>query len=162
MFEFSESIVVAAPVAHVWSVLSDIDRWWLASNPEHDSLEHLDSLPATQVGARLRIREKIGGIPGVAVGTITAVQPGEAVTWEAAARYRWLGISLRVNEGVTWRVERSGESTTRVSARVWAVFPSHPLGRIASFAFTHVLDGIEKDREHTRKELAYLKAIVEN
>ena len=131
--------------------------WWLASNSEHDRLEHLDSLPPTQVGARLRVREKIGGIPGVAEGTITAVHPGAAVTWEADARYRWFGIPLRVGEGVTWRVEPSEEATTRVSARVWATFPRHLVGRIAAFAFMHLLNGVEKDREHTRTELATSK-----
>lgn len=161
MFEFSESILIEAPHPRVWQVLSDIDRWWLASNTEHDSLEHLDSLPPTQVGARLRIRERIGGIPGVAEGTITAVEPGEAVTWEADARYRWFGIQLRIGEGVTWSVEPSG-ATTRVSARVWATFPRHLVGRVAAFAFTHLLNGVEKDREHTRTELRYLKQVVEN
>jgi len=113
LLDFTESVLITAPHAQVWRELSDIDRWWLASNPEHDSLEHLDSLPATQVGARLRIKEKIGGIPGDAEGTITAVDPGKAVTWEADARYRWFGIPVRVGEGVTWRVEPTDDATTR-------------------------------------------------
>jgi hypothetical protein len=92
LFDFTESVLIEAPHLRVWEVLSDIDCWWLASNPEHESLEHLDSLAPTQVGARLRIREKTGGIPGEAVGTITAVDPGNTVTWEADARYRWLGV----------------------------------------------------------------------
>ena len=41
-----ESVVIAAPHAQVWGVLSDIDGWWLASNAEHDSLEHLGSVAA--------------------------------------------------------------------------------------------------------------------
>ncbi|OBG36293.1 hypothetical protein A5673_18475 [Mycobacterium sp. E3198] len=162
MFDFSESVVIAAPHEQVWSVLSDIDGWWLASNHEHEGLEHLDSLPPTQVGARLRIREKIGGIPGVAEGTITAVDPGTAVTWEADALYRWFGIPLRVGEGVTWRAEPAGEAKTRVSARVWARFPEHLVGRVAAFAFVHLLNGIEKDREHARTELRYLKSVIED
>lgn len=162
MFEFTESVLIEAPRDQVWSVLSDIDRWWLASNPEHESLEHLDSLAPTQVGARLRIQERIGGIPGDAIGTITAVQPGTAVTWEADARYRWMGISVRVGEGVTWRVEAHDESSTRVSARVWATFPSHLVGRVAAFAFVRLLRGIEKDRQHACTELRYLKNLIES
>ena len=161
MFEFTESVLIGARKNDVWAVLSDIDRWWLASNPEHRKLEHLDSLAPTQVGARLRIREKIGGIPGEAIGSITSVEPGTAVTWQADARYRWLGIPMRVGEGVTWRVEPCGESTTRVSAQVWARFPRHLLGRIARFLFVHALDGIEKDRHHARTELRYLQALFE-
>jgi len=161
MFDFTESVVIAAPHTQVWDVLSDLDRWWLASNADHDSLEHLDSLPPTQVGARLRIREKIGGIPGVAEGTITAVQPGEAVTWEADAVYRLLGVPVRVGEGVTWSVQPDGEATTRVSARVWATFPRHLVGRLASIAFMHLLNGVKMDREHARTELRYLKDLIE-
>lgn len=162
MFDFTESVLIEAPHGEVWDVLSDIDRWWLASNPEHDSLEHQDSLAPTQVGARLRIREKIGGIPGDAVGTITAVEPGAAVTWQADARYRWLGVSVQVGEGVTWRAEPYGEATTRVSARVWATFPSSLVGRVAAFAFVRLLNGIEKDRHHAYTELQYLKDLIEN
>ncbi|MCV7077102.1 hypothetical protein [Mycobacterium szulgai] len=88
--------------------------------------------------------------------------PGESVTWEADARYRWLGIPVRVDEGVTWSVEPSGSATTRVSARVWATFPRHLVGRIASLAFTRLLNGVEKDREHTGTELRYLKDVIDN
>jgi uncharacterized protein YndB with AHSA1/START domain len=161
MFDFTESVLIDAPHAEVWEVLSDVDRWWLASNPDHDSLEHLDTLAATQVGARLRIREKVGGIPGEADGTITSVEPGRAVTWEADATYRWFGLPLRVGEGVTWRVDPEADAATRVSARVWATFPKHLVGRIAAFAFVHLLNGIEKDREHARTELRYLKSLFE-
>ena len=93
VFEFIESILIEAPHERVWAVLSDVDNWWLASNPEHELLEHLDARPATEVGSRLRIRERIGGIPGEAVGTITAVAPGSAVTWEAEARLSLVGCA---------------------------------------------------------------------
>ena len=162
LFDFTESIVITAPHLTVWETLSDIDGWWLASNHEHGSLEHLDSLMPTDVGARLRIREKIGGIPGVAEGTITEVDPGTAVTWEADAQYRWFGVPVSVGEGVTWRVEPKDDATTCVSARVWATFSSHIIGRLAAFAFVHVLNGVEKDREHTRTELRYLKEVIES
>lgn len=161
MFEFVESILIEAPHQKVWEVLSDIDNWWLASNPEHEVLEHLDARPATEVGARLRIRESIGGILGDAVGTITAVAPGSAVTWEAEATYRWLGVPVTVNEGVTWRVQPRGDAATLVSARVWAAFPAGMLGRLAGFAFTRVLNGVAKDRKHARTELQYLKRSIE-
>jgi hypothetical protein len=42
MFAFTESVLIKAPPAAVWSLLCDLERWWLASNPEHDSLERLD------------------------------------------------------------------------------------------------------------------------
>lgn len=163
MFEFTESVRVEAAHQQVWDVLRDIDNWWLASNGEHEDLEHLDDRPVTEVGAKLRIREKIGGIPGEAVGVITAVEPGSAVTWEADATYRWLGLlSVPVQEGVTWRVRPHGDAATEVSARVWASFPGTGIGRLAAFAFTHLLNGVAKDRQHARTELEYLKRVIED
>ncbi len=160
MLDFTESIDIDAPRDRVWEVLRDIDRWWPQSNPEHVSLQHLDDRPPTEVGARLRVEERIGGIPGEAVGAITAVEPHTAVTWEADARYRWLGIPIRLTEGVTWRV-RSDEAATTVSAHVWASRPHGVFGGLAAFLFVHVLSGEAKDREHTRTELRHLKRLLE-
>ena len=42
MFEFTESVVIAAPLPEVWEVLQDLENWWPASNPEHESIERLD------------------------------------------------------------------------------------------------------------------------
>lgn len=163
MFEFTESVLVEAPRQQVWDVVRDVDNWWLASNDEHDDLEHLDDRPVTEVGATLRIREKIGGIPGEAVGAITAVETGSAVTWEADAAYRWLGlVSVPVQEGVTWRLQAQDDATTVLSAWVWASFPGKGIGRLAAFAFMHLLDGVAKDRKHARTELQYLKHLVED
>lgn len=161
MFDFTESILIHAPHQKVWDVVRDIDHWWLRSNPDHDSLEHLDQRPATEVGAKLRIREKIGGIPGEAVGVITAAEPGTAVTWEAEATYRWFGVSVRLNEGVTWRLEPRSDTSTQLSARVWAANPCGIFGRLASLVFTRLLNGEEKDRAHARTELQYLKRTIE-
>ncbi|WP_396926364.1 SRPBCC family protein [Mycolicibacterium sp.] len=161
MFEFTEAVDVAASAAQTWDALKDIDGWWIDSNPEHQVLEHLDDRAVTEVGATLRIREKIGGIPGEAVGTITAVEPGRAVSWEADARYQWIGISIPVREGVTWQVEPRGTDGCTLSATVWAQFPGTGLGRAASFAFRRLLGGIEKDRIHARVELLYLKKAIE-
>ena len=166
MFEFTETILVRAAPATVWEVLRDIESWWPASNPEHDSLERLDDRDVLEVGARLRIRERIGGIPGEAVGEITRVDPQVSVTWEApSARYRWLGMSITVGEGVTWSVQPHAEppadDATELSAHVWATFPPGRRGRLLELAFRHVLRGVEKDREHTRTELRYLKRTIE-
>jgi hypothetical protein len=34
-FEFTESIRIEAPPAAVGEHIADVERWWLASNPEH-------------------------------------------------------------------------------------------------------------------------------
>ncbi|MCV7399325.1 SRPBCC family protein [Mycobacterium fragae] len=160
-FKFTEDILINAPHNVVWQQLRDVENWWPASNPEHINLEPLNDRDVTSAGARFRIRERIGGIPGEAVGEITDVKPDRAVTWDATARYRWLGVPLTVGEGVTWRVEPQDSSTARVSAEVWANFPRHLLGQVMEFCFTRLLNGIKKDREHARTELRYLKLILE-
>lgn len=161
MFEFTESIAVQASPTAVWELMRDVERWWLASNPEHDSLVRLDGGGDLGVGARLRIRERIGGIPGEAVGEITRFDPPSAVTWEAPeARYRWLGLSVPVGEGVTWTIEPGADGSTIIGARVWATFPPGLGGRLLEWGF-RLLGGIQKDRQHTRTELDYLKRIIE-
>lgn len=161
VFEFTESILIEVPRDAVWEVVRDIERWWLASNPEHQSLELLGGRGELAVGTQLRIREKIAGIPGEAVGMITRLEPGQKVTWDAPhARYRWFGMSLSLSEGVTWRLESHGESTT-VSARVWAEFPAGLRGSLTGMVF-RVIGGVQKDREHTRTELRYLKHRIES
>ncbi len=162
MFDFTESIVIDAPPAQAWEVMREVDQWWLPSNPEHASLEHLDDRPVTEVGARLRIREKVAGIPAEAVGTITEVSEGSAVTWDADATYRLLGVSIAIGEGVTWRIEPHAAASSVVSAHVWARFPPGIFGRLVAFVFVRLLNGIEKDREHARTELRYLKRTVES
>lgn len=161
MFEFTETITIQAPHTAVWELMRHIERWWPVSNPEHESLRQLDNGPLG-VGTRLRIREKIAGIPGEATGTITRFDAGRAVSWEAPrARYRFLGLAFTVGEGVTWRIDARADRTTAVSAHVWATFPHGLAGRLLAAVFTRLLHGIEKDREHTRTELRYLKRALE-
>ena len=162
MFEFTETIRIKASPDVVWSVLEGVDAWWPQSNPEHESIEQLDGARAIEVGTRLRIREKVAGIPGEAVGTITALTAGVEVTWTSDnARYRWLGQSITIGEGVTWRIEPAGTSATTLSAHVWARFPPTLRGRATEWVFTHLLDGVSKDRQHARTELEYLKTTIE-
>ncbi len=160
MFEFTEMITIEAPPEAVWEFMRDIDRWWPASNPEHDSLVRVDGSGELGVGTRLLIREKIAGIPGEALGTITRWEPGRVVTWDAPqARYRWFGVEQVLGEGVTWRIQQSGAGSV-VSATVWARFPPGLRGGVFETVF-RLVGGIAKDREHTRVELRYLKAGIE-
>lgn len=161
MFEFTETIGINAAAATVWAAVQDIETWWPPSNPEHDSIERLDDRGA-EVGARLRIREKIAGIPGEAIGVITSLTPGSEVTWQSDnARYRWFGVPITVAEGVTWRIEPDSETACSLSAHVWASFPRSLRGAVLAWAFEHMLNGIAKDRQHARAELKYLKKTIE-
>ncbi|OFB37031.1 hypothetical protein BA059_21030 [Mycolicibacterium sp. (ex Dasyatis americana)] len=160
MFEFTETITIDASPSAVWDVMIDLEDWWPPSNPEHESLERLDDR-GIEVGAQIRIREKVAGIPCVADGEITRVDPMSAVTWEARAQYKWWGVPVPIGEGVTWRIQPGDQDATQVSAHVWATYPRGLFGRFVGFVFTRLLDGIEKDREHARTELRYLKRVIE-
>jgi hypothetical protein len=161
VFEFTESVDVDAGVDRVWAVMTDLEGWWPESNPEHISLERLDDRGIAE-GARMRVRERIAGVRCEAIGEITEVLPGRSVTWEASqAHYRLLGVSVCVGEGVEWRIEPGEGEPTRISARVWATFPEGWSGRALAWVFRRLLDGIEKDREHTRIELRHLKRLIE-
>jgi len=163
MFAFTETIQINAPSETVWNTLQDIETWWPPSNPEHDSIERLDGR-GNGVGARLRIREKVAGIPGEATGVITHLTPGTEVTWHAnSARYRLLGATVTISEGVTWRVEADRDpERCRLSAHVWANIPQPHLGPVLAWAFEHLLNSIAKDRRHARGELDYLKRTIES
>ena len=162
MFNFTETIRIDVPAQTVWAALLDIERWWPPSNPEHDVIERLDDAGEVAVGTRFRIREKVAGVPGEAIGVVTRVEPGIEVTWEADhARYRLLGATFTVGEGVTWRVDPDGTDGSLLSAHVWARFPDGVVGRILELVFRRLLNGIEKDRRHARIELEYLKETIE-
>ena len=86
MFEFTESIDIHTDLDRAWIFLIDAGHWWRPSNPEHESLEILDEEAQTLTpGSRLRIRERIAGIPGEAVGVVTERVDKDRITWQASA-----------------------------------------------------------------------------
>jgi hypothetical protein len=97
MFAFTESVEIGAPKSAVWEVMRNVREWWPASNPEHDGVDVLDGDGEIALGTRVRIRERVAGIPGEADGHITEFDPERTVTWQApAARYR-LGCARFTN-----------------------------------------------------------------
>jgi len=92
VFDLTETVHIKAPAETVWNTLQDIETWWLASNPEHHSIERLDDR-GIAVGAQLRIREKVAGIPGEAIGVITHVTPRNR--GHLASRHRALPVARR-------------------------------------------------------------------
>jgi len=160
MFAFTESVHIGAPAPAIWEALSDLERWWMPSNPDHIELTLPEPCRGIGPGTPVAFAERIAGIPGDATGTITEWTPGREVTWEGEARYRYLGLRFRVREGVTWRLDDDGGGAT-LSAHVWAAFPRGIRGRLVEWYATHCLDVVEQDRAHARHELQYLKARIE-
>jgi hypothetical protein len=161
MLEFTESIEIRASQEQAWKYLADVEHWWAPSNPEHESLEILDDDKNLGVGTRIRIREKVAGIPGEAIGEITEINKPHHITWKAdLARYRLWGMSLRLTEGVRWSLVPV-EGGVRLSATVWAVFAPNLKGRLVEWLFKGPLQGETKDRRHAQRELEYIKRDLE-
>ncbi|MEJ2710216.1 MAG: SRPBCC family protein, partial [Anaerolineales bacterium] len=138
MFKFTESIHIEAPPADVWEYVADVERWWLASNPEHIHLDVPSPEPTVGLGSKIVFEERVAGIKGKAAGSITKWIAGTEVTWEGIANYRYLGFPLRVREGVSWRVD-NGEHETQLSATVWAKFSSSLLGQLFEWYAKRIL-----------------------
>lgn len=160
MFEFTEAVFFRATAESVWSRLSDLESWWLESNPEHISLEIGSPDKRVAVGTEIAFKERVAGINASASGTVTSLIPGVAATWEGVANFRYCGFDLAIQEGVTWSIEANMDSST-LSAHVWARFPAGALGRFFECYSVRILHVIERDRQHARCELEYLKHLIE-
>jgi len=160
MFEFTESISIKASPNTVWQLLADVEKWWPRSNPEHLRIEVRSSDKSIGAGTEVAFEERVAGIKGQAEGMIAGWIPGVEATWEGTATYRYMGFRLGVREGVSWRVESHGE-TSKLSARVWAEFPSSRFGRFVEWFAKSLLNVVDRDREHARCELEYLKTAIE-
>ena len=161
MFEFTETIRIEAPAASVWEYVADVERGWLASNPEHICINVPGPKSAIGPGTEITFEEGVAGIKGEAKGTITQWVPGTVIEWEGEALYHDRGFLLRIREGVSWRVD-SLEEETQLCAHVWAVFSSGLKGRIFEWHTRNLLNVVDKDREHARRELVYLKSAIES
>ena len=93
-------------------------------------------------------------------GTVISLMPGVAATWEGVANYRHFGFDLAIQEGVTWSIEANMGSLT-LSAHVSARFPAGAFGRFFEWYSVRILHVIERDRQHARCELEYLKHLIE-
>lgn len=160
MFEFTETIEIAAKPGQIWETLIDIEKWWPPSNPEHISIQVRSSGKTLGVGTEIVFKEKVAGIKGQAKGSITGWITGREATWEGSAMYRYWGIPLHIKEGVTWLIEEHGNKPC-LSATVWAEFSATKFGRFLEWYAVKILNVVDRDREHARCELEYLKSIIE-
>lgn len=121
----------------------------------------LGALRPIPEGARLRIRERVAGIPCVAEGPVAERIEGRRLTWTARARYRLLGLEIPIDEGVAWELGPRPEGSV-LAAHVWARFPRDRRGRLVRRLFEGPLRGPERDRQHALRELTYLKERLES
>lgn len=162
MYQLSPSITIDAAPEEVWEYLLDVEEWWVASNPEHESIDVLSDDETLTEGTRIRVEEEIAGISGVATGEITELIPNRRLTWEASeARYRFYSLPLTVSEGITWELTPTRQGT-ELTAHVWASFPDTLVGRLFEWGFVNLLNGLEKDYYHAMQELEYVRRALES
>lgn len=160
MFSLTESVTITASSGVIWTHLLDLERWWTASNPDHIRLEIASPDKRVATGTPIEFEEKIAGVRGVAKGRIVWLHEGSGARWEGTATYYWMGMKIRVEEGVEWHIAGMGELAI-VSARGWVYFPKGLFGRVVKWYAMKVLKLERADREHTRLELKYLKGMIE-
>jgi hypothetical protein len=161
VFEFTETVKIKASSLDVWARIADPQSWWLASNPEHISIEVRSANKAISSGTEIAFQERVAGVKAQAVGVMTKVTPGIEATWEGTASYHYCGFRVRIREGVSWRIESCGARESKLSARVWAHFPPGILGLVFEWYSKTILNVVERDREHARRELHYLQRSIE-
>lgn len=160
MFEFTETISIDAQPGQVWQLLSDVERWWPPSNPDHIRIEVRSSDKSISVGTQVMFEERVAGVSARAEGAITRLIPEAEATWEGLAVYRYWIFRFKIHEGVSWRLAAAG-TYSKLSAKVWARFPPGIFGRLLELYAWLVLTVVKKDREHARRELEYIKHAVE-
>lgn len=157
-YEIKPEVVILAPKEDLWNFLSDLENWWVKSNPEHLSLVVHNSKNSIGIGTKLTVREKIAGIPCKAIGEITKYDKYHLVEWKA--KYYVLGVKwIKIDAGVRWKL-RSNNNKSTLMANVWANFPKTFGYRLLWFIFKTV-DGVKKDYDHAMRELIYIKTTIE-
>lgn len=160
MFSFTESVTITASPGVIWANLVDLERWWAASSADHIRLEILSEDKSLATGTPVNFEERVAGIRAEAKGRIVWLHAGSAARWEGTALYHWMGLKIPIDEGVEWHIAGLGEMAI-VSASVWAYFPKGLWGGMVRWYAMTVLKIERRDREHTRRELEYLKGMVE-
>lgn len=161
MLAFTESVTMGACPEAIWTRLVDLERWWVASNPEHILVEIESADKKVVEGTEIHFEERVAGVRAVARGRIVSMHPGVEAAWEGEAVFHYPGLRVLVNEGVKWRLAAVSRDLTIVSANVWAEFPSGLLGGVLEWHAKRLRKMEEREREHTRRELHYLKEWVE-
>ncbi len=118
------STVVGAPVARVWEVLVDVERWpeWA---PTVTSVRRLDGGPL-DVGSRVRVEQP--RIPPT-VYAVTELEPGRSFTWVAT------GPGVRTT--ARHELEDLGTGGTRVTL---AVEQAGPVGAVMGRFYRRLTD----------------------
>ena len=160
-FDNTESIVINAPPAAIWNYVTDYEKNWVPSNPEHISVRFLAKDKTFRNGIRFVLSEHVGNGRADMTGYLTDVVPNETYTWVARAVYTgYGGFSVRVDQTGTFSLEPTADGVL-VSHRIRAGFPETFWGRLARFVAENIGDAAGDAAVHTRVELEHFKERIE-
>jgi len=161
MLEVSAFVTIGATPKTVWEFIIDIERWWIFSNIDHVEMKIYPPDKPIQIGTKIDFVDLIAGIPGTSRGKIRSFNWGKDVAWAGSAVYRYWGLKIKVKQGVLWSIEPA-KGGTRLTVDIWAEFRENAFGQFSEWYFSKILKGVERDREHTMKELTFIKERLEN
>ncbi len=162
MLEVTAKVNIKSSPETIWKYMINLNNWLVDSNPEHIRMEFLSDSEELKRESKISIIEKVACIRGEATGEIIDFVLEKQVTWKSNnAVYHYSGLNISVQEGVTWSLRITTEGT-ELSAHVWASFPGSLFGKIIEWYFKNVLKGVQKDYDHTLKELLFIKKAIEN
>jgi hypothetical protein len=162
VIEVEASVEIERSPLDVWDYMSRIDKWWLVSNPDEHIELSVVGKGNIEKGTEFVLKERIAGIRGEAIITISEYQPPKQLEWKSlSAKYRLLGMGLDVEEGGIFKISPT-EKGCVLSHRVWGKLDCGLMGIIAEWFFKNILKGERKDFEHTHRELLFIKGEVES
>lgn len=139
------SVQVAAPIEHVWEVISDPER--ALSFMSGVTRWEVEGEEPTGLGARYRVLFRIGAAE---IGGLI-----EIVEWDPPCELAWTSV-LGIDQRGRWRLRRAPNGRTRVEMRMaYGVAGSGLSGWIAEQVAAPSLRG------HLRRSLQQLKRLVE-
>lgn len=160
----TQSVTIDVPAEDIWSMASDLENNWEPSNPEHDGTWVIGE-PKQPVydGMRFFQREQVGGVTGELDGVVYDVETNRRFSWRADTIYTLWGLRVQIEEGGTFRIEPTTQDDGMlVSHRVYGEFPDTIFGRALGWNLVNVFDMDVAAARHTRVELEYFKAKLEN
>jgi hypothetical protein len=161
MIEVEASVEIQRPSQDVWDYVSQLDKWWLVSNPdEHIELSVIGQ-GKIEKGTELVLKERIAGVRGEAIITISKYQPPILIEWKSlTAQYSLMGMGIEVSEGGTFKILPT-ENGCILSHKVWGEFGRGIVNSMTEWFFKSILKGEQKDYIHTHNELLYIKEKLE-
>jgi hypothetical protein len=161
VYDHVETIMIHADTKMIWDYITDYERTWMPSNPEHISHTTVNNDKRFRDSSSSYTVEHVGRAIARMIAVLSDVVPYERWTWSARAMYSgFMGLSLRVNEVGNFHIQPTPKGS-RITHRIRVWFPDTLKGRMANFLYNTVGSSRAAGIRHTRVELEYYKEQIE-